>query len=197
MFPIDRRKLARHVYSILGSLRKTGTLLQVSHSTVARWLKNCERAPYKRASPKGDVIAKCIRSAIANDPFLSVTQLKNIVQNTFQFNVSRELVRTIVLKCGFTYKKARYFSQPSGLATKTAAFLEQREKFKLQGRPFLSIDESSFGRRGIVAKGYAPKGARLIVKRNVTRMTTTSVLAAVSEHGIVATEQVDGSFNTQ
>ena len=40
MYPIDRRKLAIHVYSLFSSLRKTARILQVSHSTVSRWLKS-------------------------------------------------------------------------------------------------------------------------------------------------------------
>jgi len=36
MYPIDRRKLAQHIYSLFNSLRKTAIVLQVSHSTVHR-----------------------------------------------------------------------------------------------------------------------------------------------------------------
>ena len=48
MYPVDRRKLAVHMYSILGSLRKTAKLLMVSHSTIFRWLASPERKQYNR-----------------------------------------------------------------------------------------------------------------------------------------------------
>ena len=48
MYHVDRRKLAVHMYSILGSLRKTAKLLMVSHSTIFRWLASPERKQYKR-----------------------------------------------------------------------------------------------------------------------------------------------------
>jgi transposase-like protein len=41
MYYHDRRRIiARHVYSLFHSLRKTAIVLKVSHTTVARWLKS-------------------------------------------------------------------------------------------------------------------------------------------------------------
>ena len=39
MYPIDRRHQAQHIYYILQSLRKTALFLQVSHTTISRWIK--------------------------------------------------------------------------------------------------------------------------------------------------------------
>jgi transcriptional regulator of aromatic amino acid metabolism len=43
MYPLDRRLLAQHVYSLVPSLRRTAVLLKVSHTTVARWLGQPQR----------------------------------------------------------------------------------------------------------------------------------------------------------
>jgi len=51
MYPVDRRTLAVHIYSLLKSLRKTATMLQVSHSTISRWLKNPIKKPYRVDRP--------------------------------------------------------------------------------------------------------------------------------------------------
>jgi transposase len=40
MYPIDRRYIACNIYSMIKSLRKTATLVNVSHTTVARWIKD-------------------------------------------------------------------------------------------------------------------------------------------------------------
>ena len=53
MYPLDRRKVAIHIYSIVTSLRKTA-LLNKSHSTVARWLKQSHNKSYSRCSLKTD-----------------------------------------------------------------------------------------------------------------------------------------------
>lgn len=197
MYPLDRRKLALHVYSLLASLRKTSTILQVSHTTISRWLKHPERKVYtSRKEPMSRTIVDTIKAAIHNDPFVSIHKLRDIIQSTFSFSVSRELVRTAIKRSGYSRKHARFFSEPSNLASKTAAFLQTREAFKQQGRPFVSLDETSFGRNGVVATGYAPKGKRLRVKKLATYSMTTSVMAVVSKDDIVATKQIKGSFNT-
>jgi len=43
MYPIDRRTVARRVYELLCSLRQTGLILQVSHSTISRWINRPDR----------------------------------------------------------------------------------------------------------------------------------------------------------
>ena len=43
MYPLDRRTLALHVYTLFFSLRKTANVLQVSHMTISRWISNPER----------------------------------------------------------------------------------------------------------------------------------------------------------
>ena len=72
MYPLDRRKLAIHVYSLLSSLRKTAALLQVSHSTISRWLVSPERKVYRpRPKPKETLAVDVIKSAIQNNPFVT------------------------------------------------------------------------------------------------------------------------------
>ena len=97
------------------TLRSTAIILQVSHTTVARWLKNPERKKYSRSS--------------GNDKGRIVVEI---------------LVRTVILKCGFTIKKAKYFSKPDDLEDKVKAFIAKREVLKREKRTFYSIDETSF-----------------------------------------------------
>ena len=150
MYPKDRRKLALHIHSLLNSLRKTAILLQVSHSTISRWLKNQARKKYtksKKTIYKSDLIIESIRTAIY--PFISITKLTLLLQQTSNVLVSKELVRIAISKLGLSKKKARFYGEPNNLKEKTEIFLEQRDKYIKQNRRFLSIDETSFGRNGI------------------------------------------------
>jgi transposase len=197
MYPLDRRQLAQHVYTLLSSLRKTAIILQVSHTTVSRWLKYPERKAYDlKIQSKSKQVVQTIKAIIMNDPFVSVQRLKDIINSTFPFSVSSELVRTVILKSGLSRKKCRFFSEPTNQKDKIVEFIKKRDDFKQQGRQFVSLDETSFGRNGIITTGYALKGQRLYVKKNVPRITTTSVIAVASHNGFVATRQVNGSFNT-
>lgn len=157
MYPLDRRKLALHVYNLLSSLRKTAIILQTSHMSISRWLENQTRKPYRRNTvKKSSQIIGTIKSAIQNDPFASIHKLQKIIFETFGFHISRELVRTAILKSGFSRKKARFFSSPSNLQSKIEDFILKRDTYRSQGRLFLSLDETSFGRNGKSLSGYSP-----------------------------------------
>lgn len=197
MYPVDRRKLALHVYSVLGSLRKAGTILQVSHSTISRWLKNPERVVYKRRFvSKVSQVIETIKSSIENDPFVSNIKLRQMILDVLKVKVSKELVRVAIKKLGMSRKKARFFSRPKDLEIKTRQFLEQRNSFVKEGRYFISIDETSFGRNMKDVKGYALVGQQLRIQRAVKRITTTSFLVAASNNTIVLKESSFGSFNS-
>ena len=125
MYALDRRKLATHVYSIIKSLRKVAIILQVSHTIVARWLRNPERKKYTRSSinDKSLRVIEIIKATVQNDPFISIRKMKSIIDKTSNFSISKELVRTVILKCGFTIKKAKYFSRPNDLEDKVKTLI--------------------------------------------------------------------------
>ena len=50
-----------------------------------------------------------IKAAVQNDPFISIRKMKSIIDKTSNFYISKELVRTVILKCGFTIKKANQY----------------------------------------------------------------------------------------
>jgi len=117
MYPLDRRKVALHLYSLLGSLRKTALLARTSHSTIARWIKSPERKPYHRHSTKSSVIIEAIRLSIQADPFISIRRLQGLVKQSFHFSVSKELVRVAIKRSGFSKKKARLHGRPKDFET--------------------------------------------------------------------------------
>ena len=152
MYPLDRRKMAQHIYSILLSLRKTSLLLQVSHTSVARWLKNIERKKYVRSSqggqPKSIIIVEVIRAAVSSNPFITSQDLVNIVKDVFGFLISRQLANCVVRRLGFSRKRARFFGKPLDLPSKTNDFLLKRDALVSENRRFVAVDETSFGRHG-------------------------------------------------
>jgi transposase len=200
MYPIDRRKMALRIYSFFNSLRKTAVLLQVSHSTISRWLKNQSRKQYTKTKNKiykSDVIIETIRIAIHNDPFISITKLSILLKETMHITVSKELVRLAIAKLGLSKKKARFYGEPNNLKEKTTTFLEHRDAYIKQNRRFLSIDETSFGRNGINTFGYSKIGSPLYIKKKQARMTTTSSVCCTYSDGTFVNKNIYGSFNTE
>jgi transposase len=172
-------------------------ILQVSHSSIARWLKNVERKKYTVSKiAKSTLIIEAIKNAVSNDPFITILKLKDVVKTIFSFSVSRELIRTAIKKSGLSRKKARFFSKPKNLESKVQVFVEQRDKFISENRLFVSLDETSFGRHGKATMGYSPKGEQLRIVRTNARRTTISSLVVASSSEIIKRQDVVGSFNT-
>jgi transposase len=198
MYPLERQKIARHIYLIVQSLRKTALLCQVSHSTISRWINNPNKKIYTKPNKlyKSDQIIDLIKLSIMNDPFISILKLKDLILSTLKINVSKELIRIAIKKQGFTKKKARFYGEPKTLPEKTKEFLEKREIYKNQDKVFISIDEVSFGRNGINTKGYSKKGNKLYIKKHKPIMITTSVVCAYSKDKLIGKLHFKGSINT-
>ena len=197
MYSIDKRKIAIHIYSLLNSLRKTAILLQVSHSTIFRWLKNPEKKQYHRFKvSKTDTIIPIIKTTILNDPFISIFKLKSIIKESLDIDISKELVRIAIKRLGFSKKKARFYGISSNLEEKINNFLSLRNNYIFQRRRFISIDETSFGRSGLQAHGYTIRGKPLYIRKKVPRITTTSMICAVTSDGFIHSTKYIGSINT-
>ena len=196
MYPINWRTLAIRVYQKLGSLRKAAIVLNVHYSTLSRWVSKPKKQYARKEIPKSDLIVSTVRDALVADPFLTVRKLQAVVLQVFKFTVSKELIRTAISKASFTLKKAKRFSQPSDLMTKTQAFLQHRKDLLDQGYQFFSLDETSFGRHGLLSHGYAPRGKPLLLKNRAARVTTTSSMALASPCKLEKITTRQGSFDT-
>jgi len=197
MYPLDRRSLVHRIYLIMGSYRKTANALNVSHMTVSRWMKDISRKPYPcKKHTKSEKVRELLISLIQIDPFISIKTLKHRIFEILQVSISNELLRLVIKKNNFTKKNARHFSSPKNLEQKTKEFLAKRDLYISEGRRFVSIDETSFGRHGKMTRGYSKKGERLVIQRKATYITTTSCLVAMSSEKLLKIERVVGSYNT-
>jgi transposase len=194
MYPLDIRKQALKIYSKVQSLRKTSKLLDIHFSSISRWLHQLERKPYpERKYTKEALVVETIKDLLQTNPLLSGRILQRKLKETFNVELSRELVRVAIKKLGFTRKKARFISEPKTNEEKIKTFFELRESLK--DRPFFSVDETSFGRHSFQTTGYALKGKKLYITKKQPRMTSVSVCACASNHGWVKISRKEGSFN--
>lgn len=200
MYPIDRRRVATHIYRLLRSLRKAALFLNVSHSTVKRWISCPDRKEYdaeeRKATSKTCRVTSFIRTSIESDPFITLRKLRKSVYEFLGVVVSVELVRTVISKIGFSKKKARFFGKPRTQESKTHEFLRLRTRFMMEGRKFFSLDETSFGRHGKSVYGFSVKGRPLYARKKEARVTTSSSLVIVSDTGQIQRQNKYGAFNT-
>jgi transposase len=197
MYPLDRRKTALHIRSLGLSLRKIATLLQTSHTTIARWLKNPDRKIYTRkVYSKEMIVVDCIKSCVMANPTSPLSCMKKIIEKTLSINVSKQLIRVVLSKHGYTRKKARYSSEVKNHESKLGEFLKLRDAFIHQGKVFYSVDETSFGRHCKAPYGYALKGQRLYLRLKKPGKKTCSTLAIISDERIIKIEHSLKPFNT-
>lgn len=198
MYPIDRRLIASLIYSKLQSLRKTAELLMVSHSTISRWLRSPEKRVYKRKTNgqyKSEIIIDIIKLTIKNNPFVSLIALRSIILNTLKIQVSKELIRTALVKNGFVKKKAYQYGKRKDQENIVNQFINTRNKYLQEGRNIVAIDETSFGRNGIETKGYVTKGTKLIVDKKNPTLVSKSMVCAVTQDALLHKVIKKGSFN--
>ncbi len=197
MYSRDLRERAVRLYKRFFSLRKVAIYLDISHSTVGRWLRNIDRKKYSRnPTVCSETVISTIKATLEQEPFTSTRTLTRMIKEGCGVNVSKELVRVAIKNLGFTKKKAKHFVQPKGLGDVTRKFLQSRSNFVQQDREFVSIDETSFGRNGKHCYGYALKGKAVGLNHSKPFGKTVSSLVAVSRQGIVKRTQKEGSFNT-
>lgn len=196
MYCMDIRKIATNIYYMLNSLRKTALLVNIHYSTISRWVKNIERKQYTRTSiTKTEKIVNVIKNAVICNPLINCKQLKQLIKDTLSINVSKELIRTVLRDNNFTKKKARFYGQPNNLEEKINTFLLKREHFKTQNKIFISVDETSFNRNNNLTYGYALKGNKVFIRRNVPRITSITSICCISREKVIDNKIVEGSVN--
>lgn len=198
MYSLDRRVVALHVYSMLSSLRKTALMIGVSHSTVGRWVKQPKKQPYpkRKQALKVDQIVDLINITIQQNPFSTLSTLRDLIKETIKIDTSRELIRTVIKANKYSRKQARFYGEPKNLKERTIAFVQERDQMIAKGYQFVSVDETSFGRSSSRVMGYSRRGIKLFVRKRVPHVTTVSCAACVSKDGLVAKESRSGSYNT-
>jgi transposase len=181
MYSTDLKRIALNLYYKINSLRKVAQIIETSHSTISRWKNYTARG---RKEINGKLQTKPILDAISlyvmSHPFTDCNDLKKMIKTQFDLEISKELVRLSIKKLGFTRKRARYCSYPKHYDEKLEMFLKLRSSFVQQGREFVSIDETSFGRNFKPASGYSLKGKRLMIQKKFVRITNQSVVSAAS-----------------
>ena len=117
IYPEDRKFSVKQVYAHFNSIRKTADILEVSKSTVHRWLNDAT----KSIPPSTPQIIKSTRStklmeindlvdaSIQLDAFLTCRKLHAIILENMSISVSKEFVRLAIIKLGYTRKKARFY----------------------------------------------------------------------------------------
>jgi len=181
MYSIDLRRMILKLYERVRSLRMVAELVGVSRSSISRWRKCILQ---KHRTPRGalndPILLAAAKLYVETHPFTTSHEIRSHFCATMNVRMSLELARLLRVRCGLTWKRARNYTTPATHETHRAAFVERRDRFVREGRRFVSVDETSFGRRGFYpVYGYSAKGTRLNVSRAPNPALSRSSVSAI------------------
>jgi len=163
MYAVDFRKAVVQMYHYFESLRKVSKCMDVSIASIvggiSRWNNNLYPKTRVRVSPKTSSALKYyIESLVSNNPLLTCAELCKSVHETFNFEVSRQLVHNVIRSIGFSFKRVKTRVKSPKKEGLTTEFIQKYKNIP-KGSTIVSIDESGFNQRAHRVYGYAKKEA--------------------------------------
>jgi len=207
MHSIDKKRICKRLYDLQKfRLRKIAIIIGVSHMSVKRWSLKSERELEKtkyhmikrKIQKSGTDVVLAIKSMIEANPLLMIDDVRGKVKTLFNFTISKSFLCSIIRhKCNMTRKKVRFYGKSEKQDELTEAFIQKRKEYEEQGKFFVSLDETSFSRKGKDVFGYSDKGKKIAVQKPWKRFTTHSALSYVDEDGSLQYSTVIGSYNKE
>lgn len=192
MYVKEFQILAQNMYNKnTYTIRQISTILDISKSTIHRWIRN--RIKNKINRPK--IIAEKIKYILKSNGLTTLKQIKNDLEQKYNINVSVSLIHLIIKQIGYSYKRV---SRKIYGKTRESLIKEQnnfRKKFrKISDKQIICIDETYFYSNDGPKYGYALKGAPINchIKSNPKKY---SLLMAITNDKIIAYELYETNIN--
>ena len=191
MYPSVFTEIAKQMRSHRLSLRCIAKCLNVTKSTIHRWLTGVVA---KTTLRRPLCPPKCFDDLVTESPFCTITSYKNKLEKV-NINVSRTTVWRWVKEKGF--KKGRTYPGKKH----TESLVIQREDFSrrirnVDIRKVVCVDETSWYDVGIPRLGWRKAGIRLRVPMRRTTGKRYSLITAMSYSGEVHWRLHQGSINS-
>jgi transposase len=205
-YSCDTRNLVVRLYMQkgVGSFHKVAALTDIAKSTVQRWVAAhpfCRRSQ-QHSNPRRSLFQHAthhIQTFLSQNPQVTAALVKKHLLSQHGICTSTSTVARTIKRMGWTCKL------PS-ISTADAAdpsIAARREAFKrlaahINPTDVISVDESSFYLKMCPSKGYAPKGKRFHLSRDIRlRRIRMTLLMAISTTGVVGWELFEGNCNAQ
>jgi transposase len=132
IYPEDRKFSVKQVYAHSNSIRKTADILEVSKSTVHRWLNDATKSippstPQIKKSTRSTKLMEIndlVDASIQLDAFLTCRKLQAIILENMSISVSKELVRLAIIKLGYSTGQ-KLMGHPDTIRVYVKVFLEK------------------------------------------------------------------------
>ena len=196
MYSADARTMAVALYRRLKSLRRAASLVQVSKSSVQRWV-SCNpaicRQRLARKAPEAAI--NKIMASLQENPFMTPAGLAATIRNELRVQLSTSAVRFWMKRRGLSRKKAQRGIVTPNLHERRLAFATGDGSLYSPER-VVSIDESAIYFDMKPSYGYCHRSKRLFVPARPGGRTRWSLLMAVSQEAVVGWSLIKGSVKS-
>ena len=185
MYSVDKKIICKRLFDLkIFSLRKIAAIVDISHMTVKRWsvqneneLRNSKYHLIKRKQQKsGTHVVEALRALIQSNPTFLLEDLRIKIKDLFGFFISKSFLCSILhKKCNLSRKKVRFFGKSNDKEKIIESFLLKRQEYKAKNKFFISLDETSFSRKGKDIFGYSLKGNKIQIQRQWKRLTSNQL----------------------
>lgn len=178
----------------LPSLREVSKRYGVSKSALSRWYRYLEPTIRKR-NPRKNIqgtIGPIIKNALSVCPYRTADDLISLIHSSLGIKISRSSIYRSFKSLNITYKQSSRcrYSTP---IDKSHPFMISEESYS--GGP-ISFDESSFYWDDRPRKGWATSGSRVHRSARKGGRKRISLLLAVDENGVVASQLLSGGVKS-
>ena len=182
MYSLEVRKMALKVYDHFKSLRKVSKILGISPASLSRWNKNLRpKDRTSKCSKMTDALKSFIIFNVLQNPLLTTIDLVQMIFESFQVKISRQLVHLILKKENITYKRIRIRGVSKKKEELTTEFIVKYKECISSNKNIVSIDESGFDQRGKRTYGYSLMGTKAIVSQSLcTQSFRYNLIYAIS-----------------
>jgi transposase len=179
--------------SYIFGIRGTAAIVRASASSICRWRRRVTRKDRIGQSKITELMVQSIKEYMqsrSNDNILA-NDVKSFIKETFDIEVSRQLVQIIISKrLNISYKRTRSRGREVGrddeYETRKNDFITKLSVARSENRIVVSIDESGFDQRSRPSYGYAEKGKIAIRYKPTVKVSDhrrTSLLMALGSDG--------------
>ena len=191
MYSTDIIKLAIHLYKKYKTFRLVESIIEVSKSTIHRWVMNPLKYLQKGTKNKqvrtrkiSIIIKNFIKELVEDDPFIRLKNISDKIIKQFGISISLTYISRIIKQLGYTSKKITKRNYNTKISTeetiiKKNDFIKNIQKTNIN--KIISIDESYFYLYNYPNKGKSLKGTKCIIQEPIGRHKQSLLLAITNK----------------
>ena len=191
------------------SFKKTAKLMNISSSTVHRWVTSTPNLQKVRTRTHRRVIRRTRRKVtdpmvhtifehVMDRPVTTLRHIQQCIQLEYGCTLHRQtLARVLKVDCNITRKRTQHrLAGGANVSQERIDLFKQKfTQYVEEGRLFCSVDECNNSEKVLPKEGYSIRGTKCVVRAPTNTWQQQSLLLGVSSDGTHHHVVTDGAFN--